>query len=184
MERRSTNDIGYVHHQGDIVSNVGSSHGVWLRGGSTGGIIEPIGDDTSISLSIRSRTAGPLNLGTSTSGQVNIASTMVDLQSTRIQIGDASTTGLQMVERYLIQIDSAAMVLAAGASGDTVSTVASLTTNCVLAITPHATFSSRYEFDVFCSTATELRVRLINRAASTFGSGESSNRATVIAFMF
>ena len=184
MERRSTNDIGYVHFQGDVVSNVGSSHGVWLRGGSTGGIIEPMGDDTSISLSIRSRTAGVLTLGTSTSGQVNVASTMVDLQSTRIQVGDASTTGISQIQRYLVQVDSAALVLAAGASGDTVSTLTGLTTNATVFFTPHATFSSRYSFEVYCSTATELRLRVTNRAASTIGTGESSNRGFVTAFMF
>ena len=184
MEYRSTNDIGYVHFQGDLVAGVGSSHAVQLSGGSTGGLIQPVGDDTSISLSIRAKNAGTLNIGSATSAILALNSTLVDLQSTRIQIGDISTTGLQAVDRYLVQIDSAAMVLAAGASGDTVSTQAGLTTNCVLVITPHATFSSRYEMEAFCSTATELRIRLINRAASTFGSGESSNRVNVLGFMF
>lgn len=65
MERRSTNQIGHAHFQGDVVSNVGSSHGVILRGGSTGGLIEPAGDDTSISLTVQARNLGILYLGSS-----------------------------------------------------------------------------------------------------------------------
>jgi CO/xanthine dehydrogenase Mo-binding subunit len=48
MEFRSTNDNGYIHRQGDIVTNVSSggpinsSHGVHLTGGSTGGIVQAI----------------------------------------------------------------------------------------------------------------------------------------------
>ena len=72
MERRSTNDLGYVHHQGDIVSNVGSSHGVRLLGGSTGGIVESFGDDTNISLTVRAKNTATLILG-STGNPVFVA---------------------------------------------------------------------------------------------------------------
>ncbi len=37
MERRSTNVLGYTHFQYDVTAHVGSSHGVRLSGGSTGG---------------------------------------------------------------------------------------------------------------------------------------------------
>ena len=46
MEFRSTNDQGYTHLKGDLVTNVSSggvqnsSHGVHLTGGSTGGIVQ------------------------------------------------------------------------------------------------------------------------------------------------
>ena len=90
MERRSTNDIGYAHFQGDLVSNVGSSHGVTLRGGSTGGIIEPIGDDTSISLTVRAKNAGLLELGNSTQ-RLNINSTLVVLSTGSVlQVGSTA----------------------------------------------------------------------------------------------
>lgn len=190
MEFRSTNTLGFVHFQGDIVSNVSSngpgpsSHGVQLTGGATGGVVQPAGDETNIALNVRSKGTGPCNVGASTSGQLNLASSMIDVQSTRMQLGDASTSGLIMAQRYVVQIDTAAMVLAASASADTVVSIADLTTNVSFAINQHATWSTRYDFSVMCSTAAELRVRLTNRAASTFGSGESSNRLTVTAFMF
>ena len=99
MERRSTNDIGHAHFQGDVVSNVGSSHGVILRGGSTGCIIEPIGDDTSISLTVRAKNAGLINLGNSTQ-RLNLNSTDVRFSSgTVMQMG--STAPWAGFVRYL-----------------------------------------------------------------------------------
>ena len=65
MERRSTNTIGYTHHQGDITGNVASSHGVRLSGGSTGGIVEAVGDDTNVSLTIRGQGTGAITIGSS-----------------------------------------------------------------------------------------------------------------------
>ena len=62
MEYRSTNANGYVHFQGDVVSNVSSgnainsSHGVRLTGGSTGGIVESAGDETNIALRLGGKT--------------------------------------------------------------------------------------------------------------------------------
>ena len=58
MERRSTNDIGYTHHAGDITAHTGSSHGVRLSGGSTGGVVEAVGDDTDVYLIVRAQGAG------------------------------------------------------------------------------------------------------------------------------
>lgn len=68
MEFRSTNVIGYSHFQGDLVTNVGSSHGVQISGGSTGGSIFPVGDDANISLTIGSKGTGALNLGSTVAG--------------------------------------------------------------------------------------------------------------------
>jgi hypothetical protein len=66
MFRRSTNEtVGYTHHQGDFTAHVGSSHGVRLSGGSTGGIVEAVGDDTNVSLTIRSQGVGPITIGSS-----------------------------------------------------------------------------------------------------------------------
>lgn len=85
MDRRSTNDVGYTHHAGDIVAQVDSSHGVWLTGGSTGGIVQPIGDDTSIALRVRAKNAGILALGNSTNA-VDIAGSSVGITSTHVNI--------------------------------------------------------------------------------------------------
>jgi hypothetical protein len=63
MQFRSTN-LKFTHFQGDIVSNVDdSSHGVKLSGGSTGGLVEPVGDETNIALTVRAKGTGPLVLG-------------------------------------------------------------------------------------------------------------------------
>lgn len=65
MERRSTNLLGYSHYQYDLTAHVGSSHGVRLSGGSTGGIVEAVGDDTNVSLTIRGQGTGGITLGSS-----------------------------------------------------------------------------------------------------------------------
>jgi hypothetical protein len=48
-----------------IVSNVGSSHGVRLDGGSTGGVVEAFGDDANISLTVRGKGTGAVTIGNS-----------------------------------------------------------------------------------------------------------------------
>ena len=65
MERRSTNLLGYSHFQYDLTAHAGSSHGVRLSGGSTGGIVEAVGDDTNVSLTIRGQGTGGITLGSS-----------------------------------------------------------------------------------------------------------------------
>lgn len=63
MEYRSTNPTGYTHWQGDMVSNVASSHGVQLSGGSTGAVVEAVGDDGTIELTVRGKSTGAVNIG-------------------------------------------------------------------------------------------------------------------------
>ena len=66
MQRRSTNEtVGYTHHGGDFTAHVDSSHGVRLSGGSTGGIVEAVGDDTNVNLTIRAQGTGTLTIGSS-----------------------------------------------------------------------------------------------------------------------
>ena len=76
MERRSTNPLGYTHFQYDLTAHVGSSHGVRLSGGSTGGIIEAVGDDTNVSLTIRGQGTGSITLGSSSADVFIGASTL------------------------------------------------------------------------------------------------------------
>jgi hypothetical protein len=66
MEFRSTN-ARFVHYGGDVVSNIESSHGVKLSGGSTGGLIEPVGDDANITLTIAGKGTGGVVIGNSSS---------------------------------------------------------------------------------------------------------------------
>lgn len=158
MDTRSTNVVGYTHFTGDVTAHVGSSHGARLSGGSTGGVVEAVGDDANIALRLRGKGSGAVI-------------------SSNVQVG--STFGLQFIQRQIVQIDTAVMVLAADAAADTVVTVTGATTNALCVFAPHATFSSNYFFQAMCSTADEVRVRIYNHSASTFGSGESSNRGTL-----
>ena len=95
MFRRSTADQ-YVHFGGDIISNVESSHGIVLSGRSTGGVIEPFGDDTNIGLAVRAKNAAPFTLGNSSNAteiagsSVGITSTHISLNSTRIALSSGS----------------------------------------------------------------------------------------------
>jgi hypothetical protein len=65
MEYRSSN--GGQHIGNDIVAGINSSHGVQLTGGSTGGIVEPVGDDANITLRVRGKGTGGVVLGNSSS---------------------------------------------------------------------------------------------------------------------
>lgn len=282
MDRRSTNEIGYTHFVGDVTAQIGSSHGVRLTGGSTGGIIESVGDDTNVTLTIRAQGAGGIVVGNSSNGlasaspstftgvqfivqgassivlsptstagitignssnqtpvmitastmsiagtslacsapalftganfkvqgassivlsptstagitignstnenpilitgsSVGVTSTHINLNSTRITMA-GSTFGISFVQRQIVQIDSANMVCAAEGVNDTLVTVTGATSNSMCVFMPAATFSTRYTFQTYCSTANEVRIRLFNSQGSTFGSGESSNRGTL-----
>jgi len=65
MRARSTNTG--MHLSNDLVSNVESSHGVQLTGGSTGGVVQAIGDDDNITLFVRGKGTGAVVLGSSVS---------------------------------------------------------------------------------------------------------------------
>src|SRR3990167_4262881 len=94
MEYR--NSSGGVHFGHSITSNIESSHGVELTGGSTGGVVPPASDDASAALSVRAKGAsGILAIGTSTGGpltlagsSIALASTHVSFNSTKVAIGD------------------------------------------------------------------------------------------------
>lgn len=160
---RSTNNK-YTHFSGDVVSNVDdSSHGVHLSGGSTGGIVRPAGDETNIALTVSGKGSGITRIGSSVSA---------------VQLGN-STFAPAMFHRAIVQIDTAAMVCAAEGVNDTLVSVTGATSNSMCVFMPHATFSTRYQFQAYCSTADEVRIRLFNKQGTSFGSGESSNRGTL-----
>ena len=178
MEFRSTNDNGYAHHQGDIVSNVSSggpinsSHGVHLTGGSTGGIVQSAGDETNIALNIRAKGSGPLNIGSTTSG--------VTLNSSATQLGSASTTGIAILQRYRVDWTVPALSSAGVdiASGDSTVTVTGLTTNSILVIQRRGALNSTNSTGLFltccCSTVNELRLTVHNIGASTISGSTMS----------
>lgn len=61
MFYRSTAAGGHV--SGSYVLGVGSSHGVEIGGGSTGGTVQAVGDDTDITLNLLGKGAGGVRIG-------------------------------------------------------------------------------------------------------------------------
>lgn len=103
MERRSTNPNGFTHFQFDVTAHAGSSHGVRLSGGSTGGIVEAVGDDTNVSLTIRGQGTGAVSVGSSGQTVFLAGSTapfagMFRAVSTAIATPNFNTTNAMVVE--------------------------------------------------------------------------------------
>jgi len=97
MERRSTNAAGrYVHFGGDVTAHAESSHGVRLSGGTTGGIVEAVGDDTNVTLTLRGQGTGGVVVGaagqTVTVAGISANSTAITLVSGMAVRGAFSTT--------------------------------------------------------------------------------------------
>src|SRR3990167_1493035 len=109
MDRRSTS-AEYTHFGGDVTAQVNSSHGVRLSGGSTGGIVEAVGDDTNVSLRIRAQGAANINIGNSsqpiivsTGGTLQLGSTapfagFIRFTSTAVATPDFNTTNAMVIE--------------------------------------------------------------------------------------
>ena len=83
MNFPSTNTDGRNPSLGGIVSNVESSHGVLLDGGSTGGRVTAIGDDANISLTVKGKGTGGVTIGDSSQAVV-IAGTSLQVGSTTL----------------------------------------------------------------------------------------------------
>lgn len=155
----------------DIVSNVSSSHGVRLTGGSTGGIVEPAGDDANITLKVRGKGTGGVVIGNSS-------------QAVTVGSGNA---GVAAVNKYTVQFTAPALSsgFAAGASAAASTfTVAGLSTGTVLMFTPTNPINTLYNLRAYCSTAAELNLVFSHNGISTLGSGESTNRGVLVEFKF
>lgn len=151
------NSSAASHLGGDLVVGVESSHGVQLSGGSTGGIVEPVGDDSAITLNVRAKgTAG-------------------------IQLGVGSTSGLLRVQRYLVQFTPPA--IAATTSAESTFTVVGLSTTSMLVFNTMGS-SGAYIITPRCSTGDELVLKFTNPWASTFGTGQSTGRGILYEFKF
>lgn len=196
MDRRSTNLTGYTHFGGDVTAQVNSSHGVRLTGGSTGGIVEAVGDDTNVTLTLRGQGAGgvviptpTLTLGTAgaflsgISTAVTIASTGLELvlNSSATQVGSASTTGIAMIQRYRIDWTVPALSSAGldASFGDSTITLVGATTNSIFLFQERANLNSTNSTGLFvsrvrCSTADELRITVANGGASTISGSTMS----------
>ena len=96
MDRRSTS-AEYTHFGGDVIAQVNSSHGVRLSGGSTGGIVEAVGDDTNVSLTLRAQGTGTLILGSSgqpvqIGGSTSVFRGMIAFQDTAVTLPSWTST--------------------------------------------------------------------------------------------
>lgn len=184
---RSSNNK-FTHFQGDVISNIDdSSHGVHLAGGSTGGIVQPAGDEANIALTVRGKGTGGLVLGNSSSpvtisgASTGITSTHIALNSTRVSIGSsaagASTSFLIRVWRERIDFTVPVMAVNAGAEVGDIA-VTGLTTNAVVTIAPRGPLNSTVVGvligHAFCSTAGELHLTLQNAGTTISGSTMSA----------
>ncbi len=97
-------------------------------------------------------------------------------------IGTNSTTGIAMVQRYTVEFTPPA--LNASTNSGSTFTVAGLTTTAVLIFQTAGSLSGQYNIVPTCSTAAELRLKFQNIAASTIGTAESTQRGTLLAFLF
>lgn len=167
MQFRSSNSK-FTHFGGDVVSNVDdSSHGVKLSGGSTGGVIEAVGDDDNITLTVRGKGTGNTIIG-STGGQIS-------LNSTRTTIGSGSTFNMSMIQRYFVHFTVPA--LSSGAADVSTVTVNGLTTNSMLIlqsrVQPNSTVVGVHVTGR-CSTADELVVTYHNNSVSSISGSTQS----------
>ena len=167
MRFRSSNSK-FTHFQGDVLSNIDdSSHGVMLSGGSTGGVVSPVGDEANVGLTVRSKGTGPLTIGSTGSA--------LTLNSTTTIIGSGSTTPIADVERYLVQYTVPALSSGPFASESTV-TVAGLTTNSILMLQNRLINNSTGQVSLHarCSTANELTIQFVSNDASTLSGSTQS----------
>ena len=118
---RSTNSK-FTHFQGDVLSNIDdSSHGVKLSGGSTGGVVEPCGDETNIALTVRGKGSGPLTLGSSGSAVFTGGSTapflgFIRFTDTAVTTPNFATTNAMVMEttHTITGVNSSHFIIANG----------------------------------------------------------------------
>ena len=162
---RSTN-AKFVHFSGDIVSNVDdSSHGVKLSGGSTGGVVEAVGDETNIGLTVRPKGSGPLVLGSS-GGQVFIAGSTVPFlgylrfTDTAVATPNFATTNAMVMETTHVITGLSSQTAGTPHTAFILANPHNLSTDCVLV----GTYISDTAGDVHCRFAKHSTVTV---AAST-----------------
>ena len=173
MEFRSTNDQGYTHLKGDLISNVSSggvqnsSHGVHLTGSNTGGIVQAAGDETDIRLIVRGKGAGGVSFGSTAQ----------------------STTAVAFIERYRVDWTVPALSSAGldASFGDSTITVTGATTNSIYVFQERVNLNSTNSTGLFvsrvrCSTANEIRLTVANGGASTISGSTMSGYLLQIGF--
>jgi hypothetical protein len=101
------------------------------------------------------------------------------------RIGAASTTVFVTANKHTVQFT--APVMSSGiVAASTVSTVTvtGISTGSMLHFTPTNPINALYSIRAGCSTANELKLYFSHNGISTLGSGESTNRGTLVEFTF
>ena len=174
---RSTNSK-FTHFGGDVLSNIDdSSHGVQLTGGSTGGIVQPCGDEDNIALTVRGKGTGAVTIGNSSQAfaSTGIASTHINLNSTRISLGGSTTTFIG-IRRVRVDFTVPVMAVNAGAEQGDIA-VTGLTTNAVLTLQPRGPLNSSVAGVLAfpsCSTDGQLHITYHNAGTTISGSTMSA----------
>lgn len=198
MRFRSTNNK-FTHFQGEVLTNIDdSSHGVHLSGGSTGGIVQPCGDEDNIALTVRGKGTGAVTIGNSSqtvamssltlsaglsvtgpltsTGAVSLVSTAVSLNSTKVSFAGSTTYFIAIRRVFVDGLTIPTMAASAGAEqGDIALT--GLTTNAVVTMSPRGPLNSSVSgvfIHGYCSTAGQLHVVYQNAGTTITGSTMSA----------
>ena len=101
------------------------------------------------------------------------------------RIGPTSTTVFVTANRHTVQFTAPAMSSGID-GGSTVSTVTvtGLSTGTALSFTPTNPINALYTVQARCSTVNELKLVFGHNGISTLGTGESTNRGTLLEFRF
>lgn len=191
----------FVHYGGDILSNTddpGSSHGVHLTGGSTGGVVTACGDEANVALKLTGKGTGPTQVGNSSSpvvlsgalsitgavtstgaltvtGAATLNSTAISLNSTKISFA-GDTSYLMAVRRVRVDFTIPAMAVNAGAEiGDVA--VTGLTTNAVITLAQRSPYNSSVagvKVNAYCSSAGQMHFEVQNAGTTISGSTMSA----------
>lgn len=153
-----------THFGRSVIVGHDSSHGVRIEGGSTGGTIEPVGDDADVSL-----TFAPKGLGT------------LRLNSTRTAIGNSTTT---LIGVRRVRVDFTVPAIAANAAAVHGSSIAvtGLTTNSVILMQPRVPLNSTItgvDVQARCSTAGALHLTFMNNSGTTLSGSTMSAYALI-----
>ena len=165
-----------THFVRGVAANVDSSHGVKLSEAfgagssvSTGGLVEPIGDDANISLRVRPVGSGLLILGST------LAAVQIGSDST------LSTTALSAVQKYLIQYTEPSLSSGPASSFVTI-TVPNADTAANFVFNPVANNTGMGPIQVTCSTTGQVSVLYASgNAAALTG---NTNTARILMFRY
>ena len=105
-------------------------------------------------------------------------------QASANRLGATSTTAFGTVNRYVVEFTAPTLSSGLLSGAESTYTVAGLSTGTVLVFSPTNPVNALYTYRPRCSTANELVIAWGNIGDSTLGTGESTNRGTVLQFTF